>query len=119
MLAGVRSFLPLGLIVGVFNMIPYFGPLLGAIPALIMALPQGIGTVLLAALALFTVQQLDSMVISPRIMGALTGLHPGSVLLAITMGSSLGGIAGMLLAIPLTLAIRAIIRIWMAREAVD
>jgi len=119
MLAGVHSFLPLGLIVGVFNMIPYFGPLLGAIPVLIMALTQGIGTVLLAALTLFTVQQLDSMVISPRIMGALTGLHPGSVLLAITMGSSIGGIAGMLMAIPLTLAVRSIIRVWMAREAVD
>lgn len=116
MIAGVRSFLALGLIVGIFNMIPYFGPLLGAIPAVLMALTQGVGTALLAAIALFTVQQLDGMIISPRIMGALTGLHPGVVLLAITLGSSLWGIAGMLLAIPLTLTIRATSRVWLSRE---
>ncbi len=116
MLAGVKSFLALGLIVGIFNMIPYFGPLLGAIPAVLMALTQGIGAALLAALALFTVQQLDALVISPRVMGALTGLHPGAVLVAIALGSSIGGVGGMLLAIPLTLAVRAVSRVWMARE---
>ena len=119
MLAGVRSFLALGLIVGIFNMIPYFGPLLGAIPAVLMALTQGVGTALLAALALLTVQQLDGMVISPRIMGALTGLHPGSVLLAIALGSSLSGVTGMLLAIPLALTIRAACRVWLTREALN
>lgn len=116
MLAGVRSFLALGLIAGIFNMIPYFGPLLGGIPAVLTALTQGIGTALFAAFALLAVQQLDSMIISPRIMGALTGLHPGSVLLAITIGGSFGGVLGMLLAIPLTLAIRAISRVWICRK---
>ena len=119
MLAGVRSFLALGLIVGLFNMIPYFGPLLGAVPAVLMALTQGIGTSLLAAAALFAVQQLDSLFISPRIMGAITGLHPGVVLLAITLGSSLGGVGGMLLAIPAALAIRAVYRVRHAQEAVN
>ncbi len=119
MLAGVRSSLALGLIVGIFNMIPYFGPLLGAIPAVIMALSQSISTALFAALALFAVQQIDSMIVSPRVMGALTGLHPGSVLLAITIGSSFAGILGMLLAIPFTLAIRAISRVWLARNSVN
>ncbi|MBQ2957787.1 MAG: AI-2E family transporter [Clostridia bacterium] len=117
MLAGVRSFLALGLIVGLFNMIPYFGPLLGAVPAVLMALSQGLPTALLAAFSLFAVQQLDSIFISPRIMGALTGLHPGTVLLAITLGSSLSGILGMLLAIPSALAVRAIFRVLAARKA--
>ncbi len=117
MLVGVRSFLALGLIVGIFNMIPYFGPLLGAIPAVIMALTQSLSTALFAALALFAVQQIDSMIISPRVMGALTGLHPGSVLLAITLGSSFAGVLGMLLAIPVTLAIRAVSRVWLARSS--
>ena len=57
-----------------------------------------------------------------RVMARLIGLvRPltGYMLLAITMGSSLGGIAGMLMAIPLTLAVHSIIRVWMAREAVD
>lgn len=119
MLAGVHSFLALGLIIGIFNMIPYFGPLLGAVPAILMALTQGVGTALLAALALFTVQQLDGILISPRIMGAMTGLHPGGVLLAITLGSSLWGVTGMLLAIPMTLTIRAVSRVWLSREAAN
>lgn len=119
MLSGVHSFLALGLIIGVFNMIPYFGPLLGAIPAVLMALTQGVGTALLAALALFTVQQLDAMIISPRIMGALTGLHPGTVLLAITMGSSLSGVAGMLLAIPFALCIRSAVRVLQTRRSLN
>ncbi len=116
MLCGVHSFLALGLIIGIFNMIPYFGPLLGAVPAVLMALTQGVGTALLAALALFTVQQLDGILISPRIMGAMTGLHPGVVLLAITLGSSLWGVTGMLLAIPLALTVRAVSRVLMARK---
>jgi len=117
MLAGVHAFLPLGLLVGVFNLIPYFGPVLGAIPAVLMALTQGPGTALFAAIALFSVQQIDSLLISPRIMGSLTGLHPASVLLSITLGSSLFGLAGMLLAIPFLLAFRAVSRVWMARAA--
>ncbi len=118
MLAGVKSFLALGLIVGIFNMIPYFGPLLGAIPAVLTALSQSFSTALLSVLALLAVQQADSLLISPRIMGALTGLHPGVVLLSITIGSSLAGIAGMLLAIPFILAVRAVSRVWLTRSAV-
>lgn len=116
MLAGVRGFLPLGLLVGVFNMIPYFGPILGAIPAVLMALTQSVTTALFAVLALFAVQQLDGMVISPRIMGAMTGLHPCTVLLAITLGGSLSGVFGMLLAIPAALAVRAASRVWVTRR---
>lgn len=115
MLAGVRAFLALGLIVGIFNMIPYFGPLLGAIPAVLMALTQGLDVALFAALALFAVQQLDGMVISPRVMGAMTGLHPALVLIAITVGGSLHGVIGMLLAIPFVLAARAASRVWVSR----
>ncbi len=117
LISGVRAFLALGLIVGIFNMIPYFGPLLGGIPAVLMALTQGPLTALFAALALFTVQQLDSLIISPRIMGALTGLHPGVVLLSITLGGSFAGVAGMLLAIPTALAVRAISREWAVRKS--
>lgn len=119
LLAGVRSFLALGLIVGLFNMIPYFGPILGAIPAVLIALAQGPVTALFASLALFAVQQIDNLIISPRIMGSMTGLHPALVLLAITLGSSMMGIAGMLLAIPVALAIRAVSRIWAVRGSLS
>lgn len=117
MIVGVRPFLALGLITGIFNMIPYFGPILGAIPAVLTALMQSPFTALLAAAALLAVQQLDSLMISPRIMGSLTGLHPAVVLLSITLGGSLMGLIGMLLAIPFALAVRAVSRVWVARSA--
>ncbi len=119
MLSGVRAWLPLGMVVGLFNLIPYFGPILGAIPAVLTALAQSPLTALFAALGLFAVQQIDSMIISPRIMGAMTGLHPATVLLSITLGGSFAGVAGMLLAIPVLLAGRAVWRVRMVGRSTN
>ncbi len=112
MLCGVRAWLALGVIVGLFNMIPYFGPLLGGAPAVLMALTGGLKTALLTVTALALVQQIDSMVISPRVMGTATGLHPALVLAAITVGGSLSGVAGMLFSVPALLVVRSIARNW-------
>ncbi len=119
MLSGVRAWLPLGMIVGLFNLIPYFGPILGAIPAVLTALAQSPLTALFAAIGLFAVQQIDSLIISPRIMGAMTGLHPATVLLSITLGGSFAGVAGMLLAIPVLLAGRAFWRVRMIGKSTN
>lgn len=115
MLAGVRSALLLGLLVGAFNMIPYLGPLIGAVPVLIMALGQGPLTVLWAALALIVVQQLDGSFISPRIMGSLTGISPAVVLLAVFLGGQAAGILGMLFALPLLMVLRTCVRMYVRR----
>ena len=116
LLVGVQGFLVLGLLVGLLNMIPYFGPILGAIPVLLMALAQGsVKRALLAAGALLLVQQVDNIFISPRVMGSVTGLHPAVVLLAITVGGSFGGLPGMLFAVPVTLIFRVISRNWASR----
>ena len=111
MVIGLPGFLVLGLIVGVMNMIPYFGPVLGGIPAVLMALTQGgLRQALFTAALLFGVQQVDNLLISPRLMGSVTGLHPAVVLLAITLGGSLSGLGGMLLAIPCVLVARSLLR---------
>ena len=112
MLCGVKAFLALGAIVGLFNLIPYFGPLLGGVPAVLMALPGGARTVLMTVVALALVQQADNMIISPRVMSAATGLHPVLVLAAITVGGSLSGVGGMLFSVPALLAARSIARNW-------
>ena len=65
---------------------------------------------LFTAALLFGVQQVDNLLISPRIMGSVTGLHPAVVLLAITLGGSLSGLGGMLLAIPCVLVARSLLR---------
>jgi predicted PurR-regulated permease PerM len=74
----------IGFFAGLANIIPYFGPILGMIPAVIVALmTEGFSQALLAVLVLFVIQQIDSTIISPRVVGASTGLHPVFVLAAV------------------------------------
>ena len=113
---GVRSALVLGLIVGILNMIPYFGPVLGAVPAVLSALTQGAECALLTVAILWLVQQADSMLISPRILSGVTGISPAGVLLAVFVGSGVGGIVGMLLALPAVMSIRTVFRVFVQRH---
>ena len=109
----------ISLVVGLTNMIPYFGPILGGIPAVLMALSSGFQTAIAAVAVLWLVQQIDGALISPRIMSGLTGLSPASVLLAIFIGSGVGGILGMLLALPALMAVRTVYRVYVQRNERD
>ena len=111
-LIGVPSPLVLGGVVGLFNMVPYFGPFIGGVPAVLAALGRGWQRAALAAGALIVVQQLDSAVISPRVMGSLTGFSPAAVLLAIYAGAAFGGVAGMLAALPAMMSARTVYRVF-------
>lgn len=100
-LIGLDFAVVVGLFAGVSNIIPYFGPILGMIPAAIIGLlTGGVTQALYAVLVLFLIQQVDSAVISPRVVGKSTGLHPVMVLIAVTVGGYYWGIIGMLLAVP-------------------
>ena len=114
-IVGVRGGVLLGLIVGIFNMIPYFGPILGGIPAVLLALSDGWQRAAFAAGALFLVQQIDGMVISPRVMGNITGFSPAVVLMALFIGSGTGGIWGLLLAMPVLMGLRTLYRVFVQR----
>jgi len=96
----------LGISIGLLNIIPYLGSLLGLITVLPLAYLQQDGGLLLLALVLgifIGVQLLESYLLTPRIMGRSTGLHPVVIIIAIFFwGTALDGILGMILAIPLT-----------------
>ena len=111
-LIGMRSAAVLGGIVGLLNMVPYFGPLIGGVPAVLAALSEGPLKAALCAGVLALVQQADAAILSPRIMGSLTGFSPAAVLLAITAGGSLWGIGGMFVALPLWMSIRTVFRVF-------
>jgi len=113
---GVPSPLVLGALVGLLNMIPYFGPILGGIPAVLLALGKSWQTALAAVAVLWLVQQMDSTFISPRILGSLTGLSPAVVLIAIFAGSHFAGITGMLLALPVLMTFRTVFRVFVQRH---
>lgn len=103
---GVEFALLLGLTIGILNIIPYLGTILGLASVLPIAWFQTDGGPLLAALALgvfIVVQLIESYILTPRIMGQRTGLHPMVIIISVFFwGAALGGILGMILAIPLT-----------------
>ena len=106
-LAGLKFGLALGLMMGLLNIVPYLGSILGLSIAIPLALfqPDGGGWPLAGiCLAVFgAVQVLDGWLLTPRIMGRQTGLHPVAIIVAVFFwGQALGGILGMMLAVPLT-----------------
>lgn len=109
-LVGLPAWLLLGLLMGVMEFIPYLGPILAAIPALLFALPLGLGATLWTLGLLLLVQQLESTLLSPRLMAGATSLHPAAVLLAISFGGMAAGVMGMLLSLPLAVMLRGALR---------
>lgn len=102
----------LGAVVAIFNVVPYLGLVLSLIPAVAIALAgsdPGIG--LLKVGVVYTVaQSLESAVISPRIVGDSTGLHPVWILLAIAMGGFFFGFVGLLIAVPAAVGVKLLLR---------
>ena len=112
---GVRSAVVLGPLIGLLNMIPYFGPFIGGVPAVLIALADSWQRAAMTLAALAVVQQLDGTLISPRVMGSVTGFSPALVLVGIYAGARVGGVAGMLLAMPAMLVFRSLYRIFMQK----
>lgn len=105
-LAGVNYGFLLGFTAGLLNLVPYLGTMLGLGSILPVALFQADGGWALAAISLAVfciVQCLEGYVLTPRIMGDRTGLHPTVIIFSVFFwGTAFGGILGMILAIPLT-----------------
>lgn len=103
---GLRYGFVLGLLLGFLNIIPYLGSIIGLGIGLPLAFFQDGGGLLTVGLviAVFTVvQMIEGYLLTPKIMGDRTGLHPVAIIVAVFFwGSALGGIFGMILAIPLT-----------------
>ena len=91
----------LSVIVGVTNMIPYFGPFIGAIPGVILYLCIDPLQALIFALMILVLQQFDGWVLGPKILGDSTGLTPVWVIFGITVGGAYGGVFGMFLGVPI------------------
>jgi len=109
MIIGVDFALVIGIIAGLTNLVPYFGPILGGIPAIILALAQSWQDGLYMTGAIILIQQLESNWLTPKIIGDKLGMHPLIIVFALLAGGELLGILGMLIAVPLTAALRIII----------
>jgi len=100
----------LGVIVGVFEFIPYIGPILGAIPALIVAVIQSPVTALWTLLVIFIVQQVENLFLVPRVSGKSVRLHPALIMFVLVIGNEAMGLWGMIIAVPLTAILRDVFK---------
>jgi len=107
---GVPFALLLGLIAGIFEALPYVGPILGAIPAVVVALLSDPGSALWVAIAFLAIQQVENLVLVPRISGKSVKLHPAMVMVVLVIGNELAGFWGMLIAVPTTAVIRDVFK---------
>jgi predicted PurR-regulated permease PerM len=100
-----------GMIAGLFNMIPLIGPWVGAVPGIIIALTTGGGLsqAIAVAVVMAIVQQIDNHFISPIVMQRAVKLHPAAVMLALLAGGTLGGFFGLLLAVPATAVLKILV----------
>lgn len=105
-LLGVRYALVVGMLAALFDIIPYFGPILSAVPALALALAASPATAIWTALLLLAVQQIEGTLLSPKIVGDQVGLHPITVIFAVLAGGELAGVIGMFLAVPVVATVK-------------
>lgn len=101
LLIDLPYWLPIGLLAGFFNIVPLIGPFVGgAVAAVVGGITGGLSLGIQAVVAMVVVQQIDNHFISPKIIGRALRLHPVAVMVTLILGASLGGIWGMLLAVP-------------------
>jgi len=116
---GVQFPAVLGLIAGVFEILPVVGPLLGLIPALIVALIQepilGLWTLIL----FLAIQQIENVLLVPRVSGQAVQLHPAIVIIVLVIGNEAMGFIGMLVAVPLTAIVRDLFKYLYLRSKDD
>jgi predicted PurR-regulated permease PerM len=116
---GLPFWLLVGIVAGIFNLVPLVGPFIGGGLAVIIALVSGEPLkALWAALVLLAVQQVDNHLISPNVMGRTVQLHPVVVMLALLVGASFAGLFGMLLVVPLV-AVAKIVFLFIWSRYVD
>ncbi|TFD92372.1 AI-2E family transporter [Jeotgalibacillus sp. R-1-5s-1] len=96
----------LAIIMGIFNVIPYVGPIIGSIPAVLIASTISIPTVLWIVAGVFVIQMLESHLLSPWIIGNSVHFHPIVMMVLLLAGGEIGGVLGLIVIIPFAMLIR-------------
>jgi predicted PurR-regulated permease PerM len=109
-LLGIPFSLPLSILAGILEIVPFIGPIIAAIPAVIIGFGispiSGIATAALATL----IQQAESYVLVPKVMQKNVGVNPVITLISIAIGAKLAGIIGILLAVPIYISVEVLVK---------
>lgn len=106
---GIRYTLLISVIIGVTNMIPYFGPFIGAVPAALITLFDSPIKAFWLIVFIFALQQFDGLILGPKILGDSVGVSPFWIILSIVVGGKLFGVLGMFLGVPVIAIIRLVV----------
>ena len=115
LLLNVKFAITLGVLAAVFSLIPVFGTLISTIPIVLVALTNSLAAGVLALLWILGIHLLEANVLNPKIIGHNAELHPALVVLALLIGEHYGGVAGLLIAVPLATVIRAVLTYTLGR----
>jgi len=105
-----RFALLLAIIAGLFELLPIIGPILAAIPAILLAATAGLEAAVAAFVLYLLVQQVENNLLVPKIQGDAVELHPSAVMFALIVGGAIAGLLGAILALPITAAGRNVYR---------
>lgn len=111
---GVKYALALALLAGLLEIVPYLGPILSAIPAILVAFVQSPPLALFVLILYVVVQQTENHILVPKIMGRAIGVNPVIILVAVLLGFKIAGMLGMLLAVPMVAGMQVVISDYMA-----
>ena len=100
----------ISVIIGVTNVLPFFGPLIGAIPSILVLLILNPMSALKFGIFVLILQQFDGNILGPKILGDYTGISPLWTMFAILLGSALFGFVGMLLSVPTFAVLYALVK---------
>lgn len=92
------------------NFIPYFGPVIGFVPAFLAAITQSVNKAIMVAVVFIIIQQFESSVIAPKLMGDTLGIHPVFIMIIILLGGKYFGGWGLLLSVPLAAILKVLIK---------
>ena len=107
---GVKYAILIGFMIGLFNLIPYFGAIVAVILAIIITLfTGGLGKTILMAIMVIILQQIDANIINPKIVGNSLKISQLVVLFAVTLGGAYFGVLGMFLAVPIFTVFKVIL----------
>ncbi|MBR6113510.1 MAG: AI-2E family transporter [Bacilli bacterium] len=107
--AGLKAPLLFGLFCGITNIIPYAGPYIGAIPAVIVGFAQGVPVGIATVIVLCVIQFLEGNFLQPVILSKTTKLHPVTIIIGLLIFGHFWGIFGMIIATPLIAALKVIV----------
>ncbi|GAK48293.1 transporter [Secundilactobacillus oryzae JCM 18671] len=109
-LIGQKYALLLGVFAGACNIIPYVGPYIGILPALIVAFGDNMLQLVYVIIVVLVVQQVDGNVVYPNIIGKTLQIHPLTIIIILLAAGNIAGLMGMILAIPLYAVVKVIVQ---------